>query len=55
VVAAHNMEIHHLNTDESIASLHSKREGLNAPEAARRLQEKSEIRIQLRLLENLKK
>ena len=40
------MKIHHLNVDEALASLHSKREGLSAAEAARRLQEYGENRIE---------
>jgi calcium-translocating P-type ATPase len=40
------MKIHHLTTDEALASLHSRREGLSAAEAERRLLEYGENRIE---------
>ncbi len=40
------MKIHHLGADEAIASLHSRREGLSAAEAASRLREYGENRIE---------
>lgn len=40
------MKIHHLSVDETLASLHSKREGLSATEAAWRLKEYGENRIE---------
>jgi len=40
------MKIHHLSADEALASLHSRREGLTAAEAARRLREYGENRIE---------
>ena len=40
------MKIHHLTADEALASLHSQREGLAASEAARRLTEYGENRIE---------
>ncbi|PIX96395.1 MAG: ATPase [Hydrogenophilales bacterium CG_4_9_14_3_um_filter_63_34] len=40
------MKIHHLTVDQALASLHSRREGLSAAEAARRLLEYGENRIE---------
>jgi sodium/potassium-transporting ATPase subunit alpha len=40
------MKIHHFSADEALASLHSRREGLSAAEAARRLREYGENRIE---------
>jgi len=40
------MKIHHLSAAEALASLHSRREGLSAAEAARRLREYGENRIE---------
>jgi len=40
------MKIHHLGVDEALASLHSQRDGLDSAEAARRLAEYGENRIE---------